>query len=375
VPAPAGSCSVTDGVLKCDDGGVLEWCLDRRELSGHPGFNLFLDPIADYWRLAILRGIFHLAREAEVPVFLLWLYPRNLPALAHLSHDSDGNAPDRALALLDVTARAEVEATWCVLLPGYEADVIEAIKAGGHELATHYNAMDRPWSEAEFDDQWCALSAQFGEQPCSNKNHYTRWEGDTEFYEWCERREIKFDGSKGPSKFGEAGFVFGTCHPYFPISPSGEILDVLEVPFLTQDLILFVPPAAVAPFVAAACGVHGISHFLFHPSHIELEGMADSLRLAVHTAREAGMEWWTSRRISQWERARRQARWQTEEAGGATLSCGENLSGATLLTLNLGSAELVINGARHAVEKSQRWGFDFAVVTLDLQAETDYRLE
>src|SRR5207253_7712026 len=53
-------------------------------------------------------------------------------------------------------------------------------KDAGHELATHYDAMSEGtvWSESAFDEQWRQLVAMFGDQPVTNKNHYTRWEGD-----------------------------------------------------------------------------------------------------------------------------------------------------------------------------------------------------
>src|SRR5207244_1010884 len=117
---------------------------------------------------------------------------------------------------------ADVLSTWCVIEPGYAPDVIRAIRDAGHELALHYDAMSagHQWDETEFTRQWEKLTVLFGgERPVSNKNHYLRWEDDTEFYGWCERHNIQLDQSKGASKTGEAGFNFGTCHPYFPLAP------------------------------------------------------------------------------------------------------------------------------------------------------------
>ena len=84
VPAPDGSAPVTDGVLKCDDGLVLDWYFDRQEIPGTSGLKGFLEPIADQWRELILRAIFNFCEKAAVALPVLWLYPRNLPAMAHM---------------------------------------------------------------------------------------------------------------------------------------------------------------------------------------------------------------------------------------------------------------------------------------------------
>src|SRR5579872_6039676 len=111
VPAPDGTSPVCDDVLKSDDGAVLDWLLDRRPVEGVPGFRAFLDPIADQWRELLIRAILYLAERQQVLLPLLWLYPRNLPGLAHLSHDTDGNEPSRAWGLLEILRSAGVRST------------------------------------------------------------------------------------------------------------------------------------------------------------------------------------------------------------------------------------------------------------------------
>lgn len=371
VPARDGTAVVSDGLLKCDDGMVLDWIFDRQEVPGTTGLRCFLEPIADHWRSVLLRTIFYLAREHDVPLVLLWLYPRNLPALGHLSHDSDHNVPELAKRLLEVTAEEEAPATWCIILPGYSPEIIEAIKGGGHELATHYDAMDHEWSEAEFDSQWRALCEQFGEKPVSNKNHYTRWEGDTEFFEWCVTRGLQLDGSKGPSKFGEAGFNFGTSLPYFPVAPDGTPLDILELPFLTQDLGIFITDEVIPSLVKGVLGSHGVMHLLFHPSHIGRDTVAEALRKAVRAGRAAGMEWWTSRQINDWERARRGVQWGDGAVSGnmaATLQSDRALEQATILVFNSRVSSISFNGESQTTEKVRRWGVEFTAVTVDVRA-------
>jgi peptidoglycan/xylan/chitin deacetylase (PgdA/CDA1 family) len=387
VAAPDGAGPICDGILKSDDGLALDWLFDRQPVAGAAGLSAFMQPIADLWRELLLRAIFHLARAQKVVLPLLWLYPRSLPALAELSHDTDLNDPPLAVRLLDVLAQADVRSTWCVLLPGYPPEVIAAIRAAGHELAMHYDSfsVDRPWSEANFVGQREALAEMFGGQPpgpgsaaapITNKNHYLRWEGDSDLWRWCVRAGIQLDQSKGPSKTGAIAFVFGTCHPYFPLDPAGRFLDVLELPTLTQDMLLTSPMAALAPMLDGVLQSHGVLHLLFHPAHIAKPGQADALLESVARGRAAGLEWWTAAQINGWERARRQAGWRTLPGGVFVLRTGAApLPGATLLWLAPDGSRATLNAAACAPQIVERWGFSFHAATVDAAADSEQRLE
>lgn len=365
VAAPDGSGPLNDGILKCDDGLVLDWHFDRQEIPGANGLKGFLQPIADQWREVVLRAIFYLCEKAEIALPVLWLYPRNLPAMAHLSHDTDGNDVECGEKLLEVVAKAKIHSTWCTIWPGYPASFIAKIKAAGHELAVHYDALAHPWSEAEFARQCRALRALCGETPVCNKNHYTRWEGGTQFFDWCAREEIGIEQSKGPSKPGAVGFPFGTAQLHFPLSDDGSIHSVLEQPFHSADLLHFTPPETIPPLCDAIAKHHGILHVVFHPAHILKPGVAAALLDVVARARERGMEWQTARWLNDWERARRNVQWQQIEASasgpGVLLT---PLAQATVLVLGA-HKELKINGQTRAAQTTKRWGFEFSFVTLD----------
>ena len=369
VPAPDGTGPVTDNVLKSDDGQVLDWILDREPVPGVPGLSAFLQPVADQWRGIVLRSIFYAASERNLSLPLLWYYPKGLPALGHISHDTDGNRPELGWRLLQTMREAHAHSTWCVILPGYSSEIIGAIIADGHELATHFDSMTEgcPWGEPYFDAQWRQLSEMFGpdHKPTTNKNHYLRWEGDTEFFDWCISRGITLDQSKGASKTGEAGFNFGTCHLYHPVAPDGTLLPIHELPTPTQDLLVFAPTEIVPPLLRSVKAQYGILHLLFHPAHIDKQGVADSLKNAVALGRENGLEWWTGRQIADWEEARRKARWTVSE-NGLTLTADTALAGATVLCLlpTGASAEGTI----------QRWGFNFQTVTCDLAGGETLRI-
>lgn len=370
VSAPDGTAPVADEVLKSSDGVVLDWIFDREPVPDVPGLQAFTQPIADQWRELLLRLIFAQALDAQIALPLLWLYPDNRPGLAHLSHDTDGNVPELGEQLLDVVNRAGIQSTWCVIMPGYSREFIAQIAAGGHELAMHYDSMSEgcPWSRTLFHEQWKGLVDLFGgHKPASNKNHYLRWEGDVDLFHWCIDHGIQLDQSKGASKTGEAGFNFGTCHPYFPVDFAGKVLDVLELPTPTQDLEIFAPTALLQPLLAATIAHHGILHLLFHPAHIAKPGVADAIFLAVQQTQAAGIAWWTAAQINAWERARRTVTWSdyttTGDDARVTLTADAALPGATILWLGAGE------------DTTTRWGFPFHAATLDLTPGSATTLE
>lgn len=380
VSAPDGTAPICDDMLKSSDGAVLDWWFDRQPVGGVPGFSAFLHPIADIWREMVVRAILALAYAQGIVLPMLWLYPRNLPAIAHLSHDTDGNDPILAEKLLGVLHEAGIQSTWCVIPPGYPENVIERIRANGHELAMHFDAVgeDTAWNEGAFHEQWRSLKQLFGgEALTTNKNHYLRWEGDTEFFEWCARRGIQVDQSKGGSKTGEAGFNFGTCHPYVPIDPRGNPIDVMELPTLSQDLNVFAPDVLLEPLLNAVERHHGVLHLLFHPAHVAKPGVADTILRSVRAAQARGMEWWTARRINEWERARRQVQRCECRVEGDTVTVlvrsDALLQEATLL-LTAHNVQVSVEGEPPLrVDCTQRWGFPMTAATLNLYGRCTLR--
>ncbi len=376
---PDGSAPVNDGLLKAEDGLVLDWQRDRTPTPPDDG-PLFMEPISDELREIILRSIFHLARQQALTLPVLWYWPRALKAVAHMSHDTDGNDPQKAVALLEVMNRCKLKSTWCILYPGgYPAEFYRSLSEQEFEIALHYDAMTggerTSWSKDNFLFQHRWLMKEAGvEHIHSNKNHYTRWEGRLDFPRWCEEAGIASDQTRGPSKKGTIGFPLGGSQPYFPLddeADSPRLLKVLEVNLLTQDLVITCPPQYGQPLLDSALRHHGVAHFLFHPAHILKPGVAEALGGLVDYGRAQGLEWWTSRQICQWETARRGVKARFESANGFVLQATSALPQATLLLLRSQPQprSILLNG-RPVQAAPWTWhGFDFDAVTADIAGE------
>ncbi|NLX97290.1 MAG: twin-arginine translocation signal domain-containing protein [Rhodopirellula sp.] len=378
-PAPGESARVDDGILKAEDGMVLDWQRDRTAMQpdGEP---VFLEPISDELREIILRAVFHAAREQGVALPMLWYWPQGLKAVGHISHDSDGNDPAKAEAMRVVMNRCKVKSTWCILYPGgYPKPFYEALKSEQFEVALHYDAHSggeqTSWSKDNFvlQHQWLLQESGL-EGIVTNKNHYTRWEDRLDCLRWCEAVGIHSDQTRGPSKKGTIGFPLGGSQPYFPLDDQADpprFLDVLEVNMLTQDLVVVCPAEYGRQLLDSALRHHGVAHFLFHPAHVLKPGVADAISDLIDYGRSQGMQWWTSEQIYRWEKRRRAVTARFEAGNRLTLRAAEPLHEATLLVLSPPDApqSFSLNG-RPA--PSQRWtlyGFEFQAVTADIEGE------
>ncbi|MEI4768460.1 hypothetical protein WAX74_02170 [Psychrobacillus sp. FJAT-51614] len=313
IPAPDGSANLDENILKAEDGFELDWDKDRTYTE--TGMPYFPYPYADLWKEVIVEHLFKCVIEKGLTLPFVDFWPTDVKYIATISHDSDLNVDESAQITLDTLKSENVQTTWCMIAPGYDSLIYEQIKSDGHEIAFHYNALEQEngvWSEEAFKSQleWIKNSTST-EDIISNKNHYTRFEGWGELYSWCEKNGIQVDQTRGPSKKGNIGFLFGTCHPYFPIALADEknrLYDVLEIGFLTQDLNhnTLSDSSVIQPFLDGVKSVNGVAHFLFHQFHIYNQPkVREALLQLITSAKSQGFTFWTSRQINDWERERR----------------------------------------------------------------------
>ncbi|MBD3186510.1 hypothetical protein GF325_06760, partial [Candidatus Bathyarchaeota archaeon] len=101
IPPPDGMSPVDDGILKAEDGLVLDWTKDRRVVSETHQVPAFTIPVADAWRRLFRSSIEFMADECNVRIQRMDYWPNGAPFIALLSHDTDGNDEKLAKILLD----------------------------------------------------------------------------------------------------------------------------------------------------------------------------------------------------------------------------------------------------------------------------------
>lgn len=341
-PAPDGTAKIDDDFLKSDDSLVLDWERDRDAVDG--GAPFFLHPIVDEFRIVLLRLLHRLGQAASRPLAQVWFWPEGLEAVGHISHDTDGNVPEAAEKLLERLEEADIHSSWCIIMPGYPERIYRRIVEEGHEPAFHFNALEQDgqrWDEEVFGTQLAMLRQQLADSGITadvtmNKNHYLRWEGDVQFYKWCERAGIVIEQSKGGTKQGNKGFISGTCHPHRAVAEAFErnrLLQPYSSPTLAWD-----PPLPVRCTLAEAKAildrckdVYGVAHFLYHPAMFALhESVGPAFVELVRYGKEQGLAWWTAGELHRWLTLRRGAEVRIED-GHLHIEAASACPGLTVL--------------------------------------------
>ncbi|PWW28244.1 hypothetical protein DFO73_10659 [Cytobacillus oceanisediminis] len=316
IPAPDGSANLDDNLLKADDGFEMHWEHDRQLTeTGEP---FFAYPYADDWKEVMISHLVQTALEKDLVLPFIDYWPDEIDQIAMISHDSDLNIDQSAQITLDLLDQCDVKTTWCMMEPGFHPDYYEKMLKSGHEIAFHYNALESDnghWSGEEFNRQLNWLKKAAGlPKITSNKNHYTLFENWGQLFQWCEKYGIESDQTRGPSKKGNIGFLFGTCHPYFPIAWEDEknrFYNVVEISFLTQDLGLdrLVDTSVIRPFLSSVQKVRGVAHFLFHQVHLYRQAsVREAFVKVVEEAKRFGYVFWTGKQINDWVRLKKEMR-------------------------------------------------------------------
>ena len=340
-------------------------------------------PVADELRELLLQSIAWAAVATGQPLVSLAEWPRGLNAVGLISHDSDGNLDAGAQTTLRLLGEAEVHSTWCHIwgpnyADRYRPETFQEIRAAGHEIALHYNALSQDggtWGREHLAAQAAYVRKEAGvDQFVSNKNHYLRWEGKVEFFHWLADEGIQADQCKGPSKKGNVGYPHGSSLPWFPLDQgTGAFIDVLEIPLQFQDLWLTTPYYPSVTTIAEAGRHRGVAHFLFHQIHLHTKPeVARAMLDVVADGRAAGLEWWTSAAINDWERRRRGVDVRVVDSQIA-IRASTAIDDATISLVvpngpHPGSIRFIHRGDAINVSIGQRWNQTIATVVLDLPA-------
>ncbi|MGD7705253.1 hypothetical protein [Microlunatus sp. Y2014] len=401
-PAADGSAPLDEGILKAEDGLAFDIDADRQLPPGEPDLPggryefgypppyaapLFDLPQADLWAIAVAQLVWAGLDHVGSANGWLHYWPAGVPAMAHMSHDSDGNIDEEGQAALDAFAEADVKVTWCQVynVRKYSPEIYDKITAAGHEHALHYNAMDDAdiaqwgWEQIKGQYEWAQELIRTDTKIISNKNHYTRWEGWTEFYQWCEQLGIQLDESRGPSKIGSVGFTFGTAHVGFPMGDvelANRPMDVINLPLHTQDLCWASHASSRDVILDGAESVHGVAHFLFHGPHLLRRPLTRAACSEVAQAgRARGMRWWTADQINTWERSRRRidvavtatdTGWTVEVTAAAELA----EAGVVLTLPGVGDGEVTVSSGTGSITPVVRHGRTFHELAVDLTPGT-----
>ncbi len=364
-----GSAPIDDGVLRAEDGHVLDYDSDRTTVEGGdaPFFGeAYVDIVRDIW----IRAVFQAIDLSEHTAAAFWYWPNNANAVASLTLDVHDFEVDRVIGLQRVLQMFGCPATWMVAMPGYAADVYRALRAMEHEVGLLFQIEDTAgWHEERLKIQFTSL-CRLASSPAmtSVRVDQGQWRGWTKFYESCEVAGPRLSLNKMGRQPGTAGFLFGTSHPYFPVRSDGKECTVCEIPGQ-----IWAPGHVTGEHVAAELARlvdqrNGMLTIGMTPESIADSKAVMALRRILSACKELRMSFVKPGDIYRFERAKRHTKTMQKHVGDSDLiqlASETEISGLTVMVTGPSRFARDRHGDLGAFEV-ERFGTKFSAVTIDV---------
>lgn len=371
IGASDGSAMLDDGILRAEDGHALDFDTDRTTVEGGsaPFFGeAHIDIVREVWIRSLLESVDH----SEHCVALLWNWPNNANSAATLTLDVHEFEVDHVINLQRMLAMFGCPATWLVAMPGYSADVYRALRAMEHEVGLLFHIEENNgWHEDRLRIQLTNLS-RLASWPYMGTVRIDdgQWRGWTKFYESCETAGARMSLNKMGRQPGTSGFLFGTCHPFYPVMPDGKESLVCELPGQIWQPGLVTSEQVAASLVERVDARHGCLQIAMRPTALGEAVGSMSLRRILSECKERRVLFLKPEEIGRIERARRQMKIIQKRVGESDLlqlASETELSNFTVLV----SGQPRVARDRHGsigAHPVERYGTQFTAVSLDLPA-------
>jgi len=367
---PSDSSAVLDnGVLRAEDGTVLDYEKDRCKVDGceSPFFGFpHSDAVREMFVRAIVQSI--AARGLSTPIF--WQWPKGARAAAMLTVDCQEFEREHVNTFHRMLSMFGTPATWMVALPGYSVDVYRAMKAWEHEVGLLFLTDDHSgWTEEKFKMQWTALSRLSAQSSLNSARAYDgRWKGWKDFYDMCEVGGARVSLSKGGRQAGTSGFLFGTCHPFVPSRRDGTPSLVTEIPYAAYSPGVVTPDPVCEMLVYRTMARYGCFHMTCPSNSIASPEAAGSLRRILSICKQQRLEFMLPEQVHRYERGRRQLRVMQkllEDEGTLVISSDVELHSLAIL-INGPRLTAEYRGKELNVETIERYGCRFNMIVVDV---------
>ncbi len=367
-----GSAVFENGELRAEDGAVLDFQDDREQPAGCSS-PFFAYPHADIIKEFWLRLVFQAVQQTGKQAIVLWHWPNNAQGAATLSVDCEEFNSENVTSIHKVLMMVGAPAAWLVGPPGYSLDVYRAIRKWDHEVGLLFQTDNHlGWQEEKMKIQHVAISRSASmPRMVSARPASGRWKSLTAFYEIAEGAGARLSLGKGGRQPGTSGFLFGTCHPYFPQRRDGTSFHIAELPYTIFCPGLITPDAAMEPILQRTSARYGCLHASIKSDSAQAPAGAASLRRLITLTKQAKLVYMLPSEIYKFEKTRRSLRmrqWDNDGDVGINLIAEFDLPGLTVM-LSGGGHEFQIAGRKANVSRVERYGLVFTAATCDLEAK------
>lgn len=371
-----GSATLDDGKLRDEDGTALSFEHDRTSVDGAAPF--FGRPHADAVREIWIRTILHAAELAKVSVALLWHWPRNAAATAMLSLDCEEFETDRVFRVYRALAMFGCPAAWMVRMPGLSLNAFRAIRSWDHEVGLLFETDDGPgWHEERMKIQLTGMRrASARPTILSVRATGGRWRGYTKPYELAEASGARVYCGRGGRQPGTQGFLFGTCHPFFPVRRDGSSFYVGEMPVVLSEPGEAAVDAVCDQLLGQVLARHGCLHIAATPESFDRQISFNAIRRLLSSCKQNRLDFILPEQAFQFEKARRTLRMTanaTRDGGFLHLASDVGIQDLTVLVSGP-PGNAMVRGRDTMATPVERYGTAFQAVNLHLEPKLQVEL-
>ncbi len=191
-----------------------------------------LHPMAD-----ILENFLFAALEDLTFLPRLWYYPYRYDGVFLMSHDEEKKGIERCRYIFQLEKQEGFVSTFFVISTGNVSQRWPSAQEqndAGFDIQWHWDRFPAPFSVAPPKEQLDQCRGIPGATADACRIHFLNW--GSRYYEPFDEMEklgIAMDSTLGPNR--GRGYVFATGWPFHPISQAGELYNLLEIPFVSQE--------------------------------------------------------------------------------------------------------------------------------------------
>ncbi|MCH8978963.1 MAG: hypothetical protein IH945_06940 [Armatimonadetes bacterium] len=366
-----GSVYLEDGVLRAEDGTNLSY-EDDREIPEGCEVPIFARAHADAIRELWVRAVYEAVEGCGRPAFATWHWPEDADAVASVSIDCDTDGPEEIRKIYKSMANYGMRATWLAPSPGLPGDVYRQIRQWGHTPGLLYqpDTGDEPLNLMRLQHMQISRGAGTAAVPCV-RSEGGQWHGLTSFYEAVEDTRAGLSLSKGGVQPGSAGFLFGSCHMHFPVTPGGRRLEVAELPYAVCEPGLVTEAKAMQTLIDEVVRRRGCLHLRLVLSHAAQQELL--FQDALMLIRQVRMRQFSPERLFEYEKMRRVVRVRGG-AEGLNIVSNKELPGLTLMVFGA-EHEAVVAGRIFTPMAVKRYGTVFSSFVMNLEQKEQLVLQ
>lgn len=375
--AADGSARLDDGILRAEDGTYYDFDRHRDQVPGAPPH--FGAAFSDRAKELLLQAILHGVEHSGQAIILPWFWPDQGHAAACLTLECDDNDTEGVVAVHRMLAHLGIPAAWTIQMPGYSNDVYRTIRAREHEVALLFSLDEtRPWVEERMRSQITQLGRMASDPHVTAARPANGgWYRRTKFYDMCEHGGARVSLSKGGRQPGTQGFLFGTCHPFFPPRADGSVGHVMELPYQLAQIGQVAANEVADAVVEEVKSRHGCLHFVQPPLSFKDNHSANEIRRVITNLRMDKVVFLKPSEIYRYERARRQIRMISKSVDGElllSLIAESDVPGFSLVTFGV-HGPIHLNGKEIAGPKVTRFGRSWRAITTDMEGKRQVDLK